>query len=529
MTEEVWESSVVPWDDCSDQRKQDLTVAWSLGKLRYKLHPDQRKVYDDIKASWERCESSADRVFTLDIGRQWGKDYLTGSIAVEALMRAFIAGQRARFPFGAPTRDEVKELLVPTLEEIFSDCPPQFLPQELKDGSFRKSANHLTWPGGGQRLVLVGCDIHPNRLRGPSSIGFALTEAGFMDVNNILQRVLLPQLIHSPDGFGIMNSTPPESPAHPWTTEVLPEARARGMYAHRTIEDNPMLTQRQVDGFIRQLGGRENAKCRRELFAEHIVDETLAIVPEFQEVRDEVVTDAYVRPAFFDAYVSLDPGWSHKCACLFGFVDFEGTCMGDDWEVMPRLVIEDAFAIARANSSAVADEIKRIEEELWAGEQRWSGNRFRQQPYLRVSDTDLRMIADLGTEHGLLFAPTRKDDRDAAINALRLAIQRKQIIINPRAEALVADLDHAIWAKNRKTFEESEDFGHFDCLAALVYLHRNVQWRHNPMPPGTVGVSRFDHTVPVTAQPRSATQGLLKAFPQNEKLKKRGRGRPFGR
>ena len=504
----VWKSPVIPWDLCSAERRDVLRACWERGELSYKLSPAQMEVYRDIRESLARFDSSASRWYAADISRQFGKDYTYGLIALETLMRARARGVRGSFAYGAPTRDAVKELLVPTLEELCCDCPPDMLPNEMREGTFRKSANRLTWDTGHQ-LVLVGLDINPDRMRGPKRLGCAISEAGFVDdLDYVIEEVVLAMFIRVPDAFLLLNSTPPKTALHTWSTKWIPAAKARGTYAHRTIDDNDMIDDVQRDRFVEALGGRTAEKARRELFAEHIPDETLVVVPEWAHVRgvDDghgSYTGGCVReskpPKYRDCYVAMDPGWNDLCAVLFAYWDFERAL----------LVIEDDFAVAQANSAQVAELIREKERALWGSVESWAGGRMKEAPYKRVSDTDLRMIGDMTTIHSLPFVPTRKDDREAAINAMRVRVQTGKIEVHPRARNAIAHLDHAIWNKARTQFERSGKHGHFDAVAALVYLDRNVDRNRNPNPPALYGVDtsnmlvlphqRAQHTDPLAA------------------------------
>ena len=519
----VWVSPVIPWDKCSEERRAALYVAWTRGDLSYKLHPDQLAVYHAIKASWLTVKSSLQRVYCLDVSRQWGKDYLTSVLLVERLCEMAARDEPGRVPYAAPTRDEIKELLVPTLESVFDDCPPDLLPKEMREGSFKKSANALTWPSGRQRLVLVGCDLHPQRLRGPASAAFAFTEAGFMDIERNL-GIVQPQLLTKPDAFGLCVSTPPETPAHDWSNITLPRAASMGMVAHKTIYDNPSLSEEQVAGAIAAFGGKDSDKARRELFCEHIASKELLVIPEFQAVKgtsdgkgsyvDGIITREYEVPQYRDCYVALDPGWSDMCAALFGFWDFERAI----------LVIEDDYAEAAQNSRQVAEIIKAKEKALWSDTNTtsWKASRMQPAPHKRVSDTDMRMIADLDSEHGLRFVPTAKDDRDAAINALRLRIQARKILIHPRCKTLIAHLDRCVWNRNRTEFARSGTFGHFDAVAALTYLDRNIDRTRNPNPPNLYGVETSRMLVHSTAM-TSQQHNLASLFPRRTPpFKRRG-------
>lgn len=546
----AWKSPVVPWADMTPEQQARVAVAWSRGDLAWKLSPNQRKVYDAIRASHKAFTSSAERWFVLDISRQFGKDFICGLIAIETLFRAAAKKEKGRFPYGAPTREAVRELLVPTLEELFVDCPPGLLPLEMRDGTFRKTANALTLTTG-QRLVLVGLDVNPDRMRGPRSLGFAISEAGFVGkLDYVVEEVCLSQMIRVPGGFGLLNSTPPKTPQHTWSSRWVPDGKRRQTYVHRTILDNDMIDDEQKAGFIAALGGVDAEKCRRELFAEHIPDETLIIVPEWTTVRGKEdghggytggCVAEFAPPKYRDCYVAMDPGISDLCAALFAYYDFERDV----------LCIEDDFAVPLANTEVVAGMIRATETRLWrtrweevdieyngrAATTRkkewkvfqtedsvtsWDHGRFSIAPRKRVSDVDLRMITDLKQTHGIPFVSTRKDERDAQINNLRIRIQNRQIEIHPRCRNLIAHLDHGIWNDQRTEFARSGKFGHFDALAALVYLNRNIDYRRNPNPPYGHEITDKRMVVPGRKPERSVFAKMFTAVASRHERKQQG-------
>ena len=362
----------------------------------------------------------------------------------------------------------------------------------------------MTWPWGA-RIVLVGVDLHPDRLRGPATYAFLFTEAAFTpNLVDLMDGVIMPQLLTEPEGFGIMASTPPVTPAHPWTTRYLPEMQGRGMYAKRVITDNPRLTEEQIEAAIRSLGGYDSTRVRRELFCEHIVESSAVVIPEFTDAN--IIPDGTNPPPYRDCYTSLDPGMIHGSGALFAYYDFK-----ED-----RLVIEGDFAVSGANSRSLAIMIRAREWQLWGIEPKqptsmtdaaWTtelglikaamlpnlapppvvtsfrGGQLRHAPYMRFSDTDSRLIADLSAEHGLVFAPALKDDLEAAINATRLRIQEGKIVFKQRAVNAISHTKNALWNRQRTRFAEAADKTHYDCLAALIYLNRMVPWGRNPTPP----------------------------------------------
>ena len=67
---------------------------------------------------------------------------------------------------------------------------------------------------------------------------------------------ILAQMLTYPDAFQLFGSTPPTTPAHPWTVEILRKAKELGFFAHRTIFDSPRITDEQAYGLMEELGGR---------------------------------------------------------------------------------------------------------------------------------------------------------------------------------------------------------------------------------------------------------------------------------
>ena len=255
----VWQSPTKPWDLCSPSRQVKLRQAWGSGNLRWKLDPNQQTMYDAVYASHGTVKSAPERIFCLDVSRQSGKDFMMLTMATEACMRN---RRHIRIPYACPTKQTVHELLVPTAYAIFQDCPPELLPIEIKKGTFRTNQTRLSWSWGAQ-IVLVGVDLHPDWLRGPASEIFFMTEPAFIEsLESLMSGIVLPQMLTYPNGWGMMASTPPETPGHAWTQKYLPDARRRNMYVKRTIMDCPRFEPDQVRGMIQELGGMSSTRTR---------------------------------------------------------------------------------------------------------------------------------------------------------------------------------------------------------------------------------------------------------------------------
>ncbi len=458
-----WENPVVPWPSATAAQRQLLDLAWRRGELAFQLTPSQAEVHAQIRR-WEKHGKG--RIFCLDSARRWGKSVLICTLALEDALRF----PGFRIVYIAPTYDQVKRITLPLFAQLTQTCPPNLRPK------FLRSENTYEF-GNGSRIELVGLDTRPDGARGTGVDKVLLDEAGFFDqLEYLVISIVMPQMLGRSHARLVAASTPPVTPMHYWSATMVPEAVANDAHDRKTLDDASQYSAEEIAFFYSQMpGGREGVAARREYRAEHIADETMQIVPEYAKAEDAIVREV-PRPAWFDAYVSLDPGFHDMSAVLFGYWH---------WDEQ-KLVIEDEIAAARLNSRDLAQAIRQKEEKLWAGTKRRGSNstyETRQQPFLRVSDNDPRLLADLALEHKLSFVPTMKSDLDKHVNQVRVAIGTQQILIHPRCKKLQLHLRMGVWKQAGRLFaREGGDLGHFDLIAALVYMWRNVHRRRNPIP-----------------------------------------------
>ena len=462
----VWRTQFVPWQDCSDKRKDMLREAWTLGELSYKLSPAQRVVYDEARA-WSATQGEKDRIFVLDIGRRFGKSSVMVMIAFEDAIR----NPNSRIVYYGTTHKDLMKFIQEHLTKLLLDCPPDLMPVWTKSDSTYRFLN-------GSQVEFVGLDVNPNGSRGGSFDTCVLDEAGFFDnLEYIVGSVLLPQMMGKPHARIYAGSTPPISPSHYWSNSLVPEAVLNGASVTRTIDDADIYPPEERELFISKAGGRKSVRCRREYFAEHVTDETLAIIPEFREVEKEVMVTRD-PPYWRNCFVAMDPGWKDHTAVLFGYWHFTEN----------YLYVEDEVSGNRLTSGTIADMIKKKELVLWHNVLCYTRHRAQPtaQPFMRFSDNDHRLIADLHADHELGFQPTQKDNLDQQINNVRMAFNDKRILIHPRCKRLRLQLlNGAFKNETKKVFaQEGKDLGHFDLIAALIYLWRNVQMYkgRNPAP-----------------------------------------------
>lgn len=471
MAKVAWVSPSIPWAQCGPEQKRLLMEVFTAGDLSWKLTPSQQDTYRKVKR-WRARKKGSWRMYGIDISRRWGKSAIMSCFALEDCF----SHKGWRVPYIMPIQDDIEDVLIPLMDIMLQDCPPQLRPKYVKsDQQFRFH--------NGSYIPLIGLDKNPNGARGTGVDMVYIDEGAFFQsdsLNRILNSVLKPQLLGRAHADIVAASTPPESPAHYWSEEFIPQCIKHEAHDIKTLEEADQYTDEEIENFYADMpGGRDGVEARREYRAEHIADEQLMIVPEFREAEALCVRE-HDAPTWRDCYVAMDPGWADLSAILYGYWDF----------YEQKLIIEDEDAAPRLNSSEVAATIKRTEKRLWGGLVRRSqrGNTYeatKPQPFLRVSDVDNRLLADLAKDDTLPFIATQKDNLSQQVNALRVAFQRQQVIINPRCTKLIKHLKTGIWKKNQvgKEFAQGgKNMGHFDLIAALVYMHRNVHRLRNPEP-----------------------------------------------
>lgn len=457
-----WRSPVVPFSYCDPERKQLLREAWSIGEITHHMTPSQFDVYQRFM-TW-KARRDGGREYLMDISRRWGKS----TVGCVWLISEAIRRPRSRLPYFGPELKQIKRFVLPLMANILSDCPPEMQPK------FRRTDLVYEFPNG-SRIELIGLDKNPDGARGNAIDGAFCDEAAFFrNLEYLLWSVLKPQMLGRPWARVMCASTPPVSPAHIWSEQMIRDAINRGAHDIKTLEDADQYSIVEIEEMIAELGGREDSRCQREYFCRHVADANMAIVPEFRDYERKIVLEV-PAPEWRDCYTSMDPGWADLTAVLFGYWHFERA----------QLVIEDELAESRMNSRRLADLLKLKEVELWGGIRRMGSNgQQKPQPYRRYSDRDHRLLSDLAREHDLVFTRTLKDNPEQAVNQLRVAISSERIAIHPRCERLIKHLRNGVWKnEQRASFAwHGGEMGHFDLVAALIYMWRNVNRNRNPAP-----------------------------------------------
>lgn len=456
---------------------------WRRGNLAWKLHAYQLPIYHAI---WDAINNRKSLKHVLNIARRFGKSYILCLISIEFAIR----NKGSQIRLGAPTGKALRKIIKPAFTLICKDAPADVKPQWKSQDGFYAVGNTAS------EIHASGCDNgNYENLRGQAAHLWVLDEAGFIDdLEYVANDVLVPQTLTT-GGIGILSSTPPRTPAHDFYAIAM-EAEAAGAYLKRTVYDNTNIDKPTLDLYAKESGGYESSTFKREYLCEFVVDSESQIIPEWK--------DAYIRDAnkdefygYWQKYAAMDIGVKDGTALLFGHYNFAEA----------RLYVESEFVLRgqEVRTDNIASGVQREETRLWQG----------QKPYQRIADNNnLILLQDLGLQHQIHFAPTSKDELHAMVNQVRLWVQQGRIHVSPQCPHLLGCLQYGVWTDDRKQFARSSVYGHFDGLAALVYLVRNINVHTNPVPHDHK-VSHFTHYIPEPEHTTKAKEAFSKIFGVN--------------
>lgn len=465
-------------------RKEAINALWRRGAISaLRLEKVQKELYDKVLETDKR-------IIVWLCSRRLGKSYTLCMMAIEKCIK----DKNVIVKYLCPDAKQARQIIVPIIRDILEDCPKSLRPEYLKnDGRY-------VFPNGSELQVAGNDNGRAESLRGGAAHLCIIDEAGFCDnLKYNVQSILLPT-VTTTGGKIVLSSTPPKVPGHEFNY-FISKAKSDDTFIKKTIFQNNRFTPAQVQEIIDTYGSIEDPEFRREYLCEVSINLEDAIVPEFtQEVKLDTVKE-WNRPPFFNYYVSADIGFKDFTAILFGYHDFK-----ED-----KLIIEDEIVVNKKTTKEIADLIRAKEQQLLYNpltNENWP-------VHLRVSDNNLFVINDLQKLHGINFIPTLKDDKESAINNMRIMVNARKIIINPRCKILIKHLEEGTWRKSgsgkTRDFDRSMDAGHYDTLDALIYLVRNVQFTINPYPAG-YGLGSSENRFQYNQKEKTAFDQLASIF-----------------
>lgn len=445
---------------------------WKRGDLSFKLKAAQRTM-------WKRINESSRFKYLIKCSRRLGKSYFLTARGASTCLRK----EKGMVRYAAPTAKAVRKIVVPLLEKITIDCPPSQRPVwKSQDGMW-------LFPETTAQFHVAGVNNgHADDLRGTFTDDFLIDEGGTIDeLHYLVHDVAMPQLLDRDlkviEGRRlIIASSPPRSPAHEFT-QMANLAEVEGWYSHYDIFDGEYpetiirmflkedgIPDRDIDALMN--GDYEailSTTVKREYLAVDVVDENYALCPEWKmDYQEEPFIDEFFP--FYHKYEALDVGVRDLTVCLFAHYDFKKA----------TLFIHDEIVMSgpEMTTERLANRVREKEGVLFRDPVKNETYPLRK----RVSDIDLLLIQDLNSLHKLYFEPTDKGELEQMVNEVRIWVNSGRIRVSEKCKQLLGCLRYGVWDENRRTFDRSAAYGHYDAFAALMYLVRNIDQRTNPVP-----------------------------------------------
>lgn len=405
-------------------------------------------------------DTGEDIQYVMNCTRRFGKTSVLIIIAMEYCLRK----KNTIVRFAMPFQKEARTIIRVFMKKLLEDCPDDVRPAWKGQDAYWAFAN-------GSELHIHGVNNHhEDNLRGHEAFLAIVDEAGAVDeLKYLTNDVLMPQLLTTGGKF-IAASTPPPIPGHYFHNLYL-KAKQKGNLSEYTIYDNTSLPTDVINVFMEECGGEHSATWRREYLIEFEVDLDRMITPEFKP--HEHVED-FERPLmwkYYEQYVGLDLGvvndWTHG---LFGFYHFEEACLYVENEITSKGADQTTDIIAAMCLDTERD---------------LQYNNVK----VRIADNNNpQLIQDMAINHEYYLTTVKKASLTAMVNKLRTWIKQGRIKIHPRCEKLIGCLTRGHWKATSRygitklEFGRDDELGHFDGIAALMYMIRHINEHSNPVP-----------------------------------------------
>jgi len=466
-------------------RSEKHIALWRRGILHWKFKPIQKRLYQAYHAV-------ASFLFVSLVARQTGKSFHWTCLAIETALQK----PNARIRYGTAFQSDLEEFILPIFRIILEDCPADVKP------SYKVQAAKWVFPNGSE-IKLIGLDLHPDGIRGNALDLVIIDEAGFVDKLEYVFSIIIFMLRHRPELRVVMSSSAPETPDHEFVP-FLERARHEEILFEATIDDDETCPEEVKDRIAEECGGKDSTTYRRECMCELVVDSDLAIIPEWdQKFIQDVPRDDFYK--YYHRYVGQDIGGTKVTADftahIYGYYDFKRAAF----------ICEDETCIRGPQSTTdnIALMVREKEKELWHDEDEdWNAKKV----YRRISDNNNPILVnDLGVLHGIHFRPTNKDELPAMVNDFRLLVKQGRFLVHPRCKMTIGCLRNGIYnsKKIKREFARSKTFGHYDHLAAGIYLVRNLDEFTNPIPTDYGTASHTHHKSVYAKKEKQAVEEIL--------------------
>lgn len=373
-------------------------------------------------------------------GRQWGKTHWG---LCQALSHC-IKNPGSRVLYYAPVRDKLADIINDGLDPIL-----QWAPEGLIQ---RKRTSHR-WIVGRSELRLLTLErAHVNKARGLNAKGLIVIEEGCFtsseDFQYALEAIIEPQrLRHKPRLIVI--TTPSVDEDHYVHTSLLPRLEAERAVANFTIYDNPFLTEEQI---LKVKSKVTDEVWRREYLAEIFRSKESVAVPEY----DEAAHIAKLSPPVFANWLtSIDFG---------GSLDPHGITLSYfDYGLKKFCVYKEVLVPSNTSIQEIVEQALKLEVHTTKGR------------HFRVIDCPGQVSIELSRLEFAHMLPAKGPGSfDASLQAMRVAFQNSQIVVDEECKHTRSQLKHGKLNKQRNDFLRN-NLHHCDLIASLMYAFKHMQ------------------------------------------------------
>lgn len=440
------------------QRQEAIQWAWEDGFLTYLMRQTQRR----IKNAWNESKKKY-RKFYIESTRRLGKSSLLLILFTEECL----SSPNRKCGFFAPVKDGLLDYIEPLIEKTYSDCPAALRP------TFDRQRFMLRFKNG-SAIIFRGSNNQQHRVRRGQEFHIAgIDEARDVDnLTDLIDSVVFPSLF-STDGYMIISSTPADTRSHPLFA-IRTRAKAEGWLIEIPIYeaqklDPQIYTKERIDEWkeetLKAPDGQEI--WEREYECKWVINKRKMAVPEWssETMVQSSGRDPYYQ--FYHHYVGIDWGYKDFTAIIFATYNFRKA----------RLEVEGELTYSGKDvrTDLIADKMNTQQAHIWGADHRiWR----------QVSDSaDPILINELNKFKGMSFMPVHKAHTlEAMLNEFRVMVAQGKIVVDPKCQMLVHDLETAVWTDKRDKLDQDVFSHHFDHLMALVYLTRVLDVNSNPIP-----------------------------------------------
>jgi hypothetical protein len=333
---------------------------------------------------------------------------------------------------------DLENFITPIFEWCLQECPESIRPK------WRATKKEFVFYNG-SKIKLIGLDKNSNSLRGNNIDILIVDEAAFVkNLAYLYRSVIIPATMKRKFKL-IFPSTPPESPEHFWSAELIHKAKAKGTYIELTIDDISDLPPEEKKRLLDEVGGPNSVTALREFYCKCIADVTRTIASEFNRAKHvNTVIPEHVKWMLFgdtggvkDKTVFLEVGYCHTSG---------------------KIIFKDELEFE--NSTPTSQIIAAVKA-------KWGSN------MTLILDAAGQLLIDYSSL-GLPAALPQKDDFGAGLLLLNNSFYNSNVVINPNCALLIRTLEGGLLNKQRSDYERSEALGHCDAVAAAIYALRCV-------------------------------------------------------